>query len=400
MNFVERFTRDLSSRRAQHLVYLLHVWLCVPFLFVWVMDAHVEAVLTTPVVHMLRLLVIVMVLYMVVRSGVAYLDPPRFKWWYVFPPIDVGLITVLLCTTHRGPMSNITLLFFLPMVQASGSLNVRWSAVVGLLVIAGTTIATVTAYPVSLAEAPTSLRALIHEDPLNIAFRVFFLLIISSLMAYQALIAAGYRERLGVAADRNRIAMEMHDGVQGHLITIASQLELISRVAEKDGKRAAAVASEGREGARQAADELRFLVQRLRSPSLDGGFVDALRQYAHNICDRNGLQLVFETIGFEEALSPEVENSLFRIAQESLTNIVKHAQATNVSITVDLKDSNARLVIQDDGIGVSSAKIEGGLGLEGMRARAELNQGHFVFESTQNIGSRVVATFTTGIKNG
>ena len=171
-------------------------------------------------------------------------------------------------------------------------------------------------------------------------------------------------------------------------------------MAENDGKRAAAVASEGREGARQAADELRFLVQRLRSPSLDGGFVDALRQYAHNICDRNGLRLVFETIGFEEALSPEVENSLFRIAQESLTNIVKHAQATNVSITVDLKDSNARLVIQDDGIGVSSAKIEGGLGLEGMRARAELNQGHFVFESTQNIGSRVVATFTTGIKNG
>lgn len=400
MNLIERFTRDLSSRRAQHLVYLLHVWLCVPFLFAWVMDSHIEAVLTTPVVRQLRLLVVVMLVYMIVRTWLAYSDPPKLKWWYIFPPIDVALITLLLCTTHRGPMSNITLLYFLPMVQASGSLKVRWSAIVGLLVIAGTTVATVTAYPVGLADAPTSLRALIHEDPLNVAFRVFFLLIISSLMAYQALIAAGYRERLGVAADRNRIAMEMHDGVQGHLITIASQLELISRVAEKDGKHAASIAIEGREGARQAADELRFLVQRMRSPTLENGFVGALRQYAHNICDRNGLQLVFERTGVESALAPEVENALFRIAQESLTNIVKHANATAVTIAIDMTESSARLVVQDDGRGISPEIAKRGLGLDGMRSRAELNHGSLHFESAGIHGTRVTATFTIQSKHG
>jgi signal transduction histidine kinase len=364
------------------------------------MDSHIETVLTTPVVHQLRQLVVLMVVYMVVRTWLAYADPPKLKWWYIFPPIDVALITLLLCTTHRGPMSNITLLFFLPMVHASGSLNVRWSAIVGLLVIAGTTVATLTAYPVPLSDAPTSLRALIHEDPLNVAFRVFFLLIISSLMAYQALIAAGYRERLGVAADRNRIAMEMHDGVQGHLITIASQLELIARVAEKDGKHAASIAVEGREGARQAADELRFLVQRLRSPTLESGFVGALRQYAHNICDRNGLQLVFEQVGVETAMSPEVENALFRIAQESLTNVVKHAGANAVTISVDISETSARLLVQDDGIGMSSGKANGGLGLDGMRSRAEMNHGSLHIESAGSHGTRVVAIFTIQSKHG
>ena len=83
----------------------------------------------------------------------------------------------------------------------------------------------------------------------------------------------------------------MHDGVQGHLITIASQLELIGRLAETDGKRTSEIATQGREGARQAADELRFLVQRLRAPALDNGFVPALRQFTHNICDRNQLEV-------------------------------------------------------------------------------------------------------------
>jgi len=399
MNLIERFTKDLSSRRAQHLVYLLHVWLCVPFLFFWVADKRTKVLYgSQSIIEHLRILVFVMLVYMVVRSWLAYKDPPKLKWWYVFPPIDVAFITVILLTTQRGPMSNITLLYFLPMVLASGTLNVRWSAAVGLMVVVGTSLATLTADPSAAFTAPTSLTELLH-DPLNVSFRVCFLLIVSSLMAYQVLIASGYRERLGIAADRNRIAMDMHDGVQGHLISIASQLELISRVAEKDGKRAAELALEGRESARQAADELRFLVQRLRTPTLTSGFVGALKQYAHNICERNGLSLVFEIIGAEPTLEGDIENALFRIAQEALTNIVKHAHAHAVSIVLTISEANVSLLIADNGVGFDPSGREAGVGLEGMRTRAAENGGKLTVESSRGEGTRLNVTFKLGAKN-
>jgi len=392
MNLLERFTKDLSSRRAQHLVYLLHVWVCVPFLLWWVADRRTNNILEPTSLDRLRILVLVMLAYLLSRTWLAYVDPPRLKWWFVFPPMDVAFITLILVTTHLGPMSNLTLLFFLPMVQASGMLNVKWSAAVGLMVVFGSAIALFTVDKKVAIVAPTSFGALMH-DPLNVAFRVTFLLVISSLMAYQALIAAGYRERLGVAADRNRIAMDMHDGVQGHLISIASQLELISHVAEKDGKRAAELANEGRESARQAADELRFLVQRLRTPTQAAGFVAALRQYAHNICDRSHLSLIFAAEGPETALKADVENALFRIAQEALTNTVKHANAHSVSIAVKIEATTATLIVADDGKGFDPSHATGGLGLEGMHARAAANCGNLTVNSKPGEGVRLEAQF-------
>jgi signal transduction histidine kinase len=397
---LERFTKDLSSRRAQHLVYLLHVWICVPFLILWVADPHTTNLLGPEIVRWLIVLVVVLLAYMGGRTWLAYVDPPRLKWWFVFPPVDVGFITAILLLTQRGPMSNITLLYFLPMVQASGTLNVRWSALVGLMVVVGTALATLTADPGAVYYAPMTVKELLRNDPLNVVFRVTFLLVISSLMTYQALIAAGYRERLGVAADRNRIAMDMHDGVQGHLISIASQLELISLVAMKDGKRAAELAQEGRESARQAADELRFLVQRLRNPTQESGFVGALRQYAHNICERSGLSLIFEVEGVETKFPADIENALFRIAQEALTNVVKHANATNVSILVGINEASASITVRDDGKGFLVGKPTDGIGLEGMQTRASGNRGLLAIESKRDEGTTVVASFPLGAKNG
>lgn len=397
---LQRLTKDLSSRRAQHLVYLLHVWICVPFLILWVADPHTKNLLGAQIVKWLIVLVIVLLVYMGLRTWLATLDPPKLKWWFIFPPIDVGFITAILLLTQRGPMSNITLLYFLPMVQASGTLNVRWSALVGLMVVIGTALATVTADPTAAYYAPTTVKELLRNDPLNVVFRVTFLLVISSLMTYQALIAAGYRERLGVAADRNRIAMDMHDGVQGHLISIASQLELISLVAVKDGQRAAELAQEGRESARQAADELRFLVQRLRTPTQTSGFIGALRQYAHNICDRSGLSLVFESSDDQGALPADVENALFRIAQEALTNVVKHANAKSVTIVAFVEATGAGISVADDGIGFLVGSQPEGVGLEGMRTRVAENHGVVTIDSKPGCGTRLVVTFQMRTKNG
>ncbi len=397
MKFIERFSSDLASKRAQHLVYLLHVWICVPFLVWWIFDPRTKKILDPGSYTGLKWVVLFTLVYMSVRTWIAYRDPERFKWWYVFPPIDVGLITMILCVTRLGPMSNLTLLYFLPIVQASGTLNVKWTAWVGVFVIFGTVLSTLVADPLITERVPTTFAQLL-ADPLNVGFRILYLLSISSLMAYQALIAAGYRERLGVAADRNRIAMEMHDGVQGHLISIASQLELIARLSEHDGKRAGEIALEGRETARQAADELRFLVQRLRTPALASGFVPAMRQYAHNICERNQLRLEFEVIGIEET-TPEMENALFRIAQEALANVVKHAHATKISVKIAFAAHAVELIVEDDGIGFDEKVAESGLGLEGMRWRANSHDGQCSIRSGIDKGTTVRALFDLEVIN-
>lgn len=121
---------------------------------------------------------------------------------------------------------------------------------------------------------------------------------------------------------------------------------------------------------RKAADELRFLVQRLRTPSLGEGFLPALQQYAHHFCGRFGIALEFRTEGPAPSLRPELENALFRIAQESLTNVVKHAGASCVEIHLTFTAAEVRMEIRDDGTGITDPEPKGGVGLESMRERA------------------------------
>lgn len=378
----------LASRRAQHLVFLAHVWACAPFLLLWLMDERVRTVLGQEVVWRLQPVIGLTVVYVLVRTLLAWRDKGTMRWEYVFSPVDVLIVSLFLYLSHRGPMSNVSLLFFLPMVSAAGSLNVRFAAFIGLMVVAGTAFSTFTATDVLPLATYRTARELIQAEPLNASFRLYFLVVLSSLMAFQSLSAAEMKERLGVEADRNRIALDMHDGVQGHLITLAQQLELMARVAEKNPSRAAELAMEGRESTRKAADELRFLVQRLRSPALDQGFLLALRQYAHNVCTRHGLRLEFEVQGSEEVLNPEVENALFRIAQESLNNIVKHAEATLVTISVAFESREVRLIVTDNGRGFAVGKIEG-VGLESIRHRAQMVGASVRFESAEGSGSKV-----------
>jgi signal transduction histidine kinase len=396
MSRIQRLTRafsDLSSRRSRHLMFLLHVWACAPFMVVWLRDPQVQVVIGEPAIAKLRPYVLLILAYLVGRTIVAWRDPPRLRWDWVFPPIDVALISAILFVSHRGPLSNITLLYFFPIVEAAGTLSPWWAAIIGFLVVAGTGLSTMSTDTMELAVNPQSLRDIIHQDPLNAAFRLYFLIIISSLMAYQTRIAAGYRERLGVAADRNRIAMDMHDGVQGRLITIASQLELLGLIVERDPKRAAELARESREMTRQAADELRFLVQRLRAPGLEDGFVPALRQYAHNICTRNGLEFEFAVEGRPGPRDPDAENALFRVAQEAISNVVKHAMAKNVRLVVTFQDNpnpGTKLCVSDDGVGFAHDMRPSGTGIAGMKDRMSLVGGE-VFVQASESGTEVVA---------
>jgi signal transduction histidine kinase len=349
-----------SGSRRRHLVFLIHLWVCTPFALFWVDMPEIRRNLTDEAAKNLAICIFWVFIYLGIRTFLAFKNPRWLKWDFVYPPIDVAIVSLFLYFADSNPLSNIALLYFLPIAEAAQTLNWRWSATVAFLVIGGSILA--------------SLNTPIEEwTPFNIAFRFFFLVVMSSLLTMLAKQAAEVRSQLSVEADRNRLALEMHDGLQGSLITAASQMELVQMVAKQDPEKAARIAGESRQTVRQATDELRFLVQRLRKHEMVGGFEPALRQYASNICERNGLGLQFEVSGTPVRLEAEAENALFRIAQEALNNVLRHARAQNVTIRLRFRPDRTEMSVIDDGVGFTHDASKSDVdhaGLDGMKMRA------------------------------
>lgn len=351
---------------------MAHLWACIPFLVYWmaVPSAH-KGIADSNFVAIQSFLWFV-VAYLLTRTWLAFKNPDWLPWEYVFPLIDVAIVSLLIGMGNRDPLSNIGLLFFFPIAQAAGTLNTRWVAGVAALCLVGTGLTT---------------QGLRTEEPFNTAFRYFFIFILGSLFTMLARSGAQIREQLGIARDRNRIAMEMHDGVQAHLMTLSKQLELASAVAIAKPERAAELATEGSETARLAADELRYLVNRMRAPSLEHGFLPALRTFVDTVCKRHDLAYDFNVEGEEGQLSRETEHAAFRIAQESLTNAVRHANASRIAVTVQFRPDALAIIVQDNGRGYEPDSASEGI--DGMRRRARDVDGTLTI--TSDGGTRVEA---------
>jgi len=358
----------------------------------WMSDPSIHAKLGDPAVSALKPFVVAILGYLIGRTWIAWKNPPWLHWQYIFPPLDVLIVSILIGISHRGPLSSLTMLYFFPIIEAASSLSVRWAAVTGLLVVAGTTMATFNApyVPVNAPDpAHMSFRELIKADTVNVSFRIYFMIVLSSLMTFQARIAAEYRSEARLAEDRNRLALDVHDGVQGSLIAVASGLELISRIAEREPERVAGLANEVRASARDAADELRFLVQRLRPPSLTGGFLPAMRQYAHALAGRHQFELEFEVEGAVPALSPDIEQAVFCMVREALNNVAKHADARQVRIGLRFTKSTLEFAVEDDGRGLGGAAE--GTGRAGMRERTAALGGNLAVVDREGGGTAVRA---------
>jgi signal transduction histidine kinase len=371
----EYFAR--RSRRSRHLVFLAHMWACAPFVIAWHLFPHLRHEVRPEVLEPLQILCYVAAVFMVARTLLAWLDPPWLAWEYVFPVIDLVTITVAL-HLRRDPNSVVMFAYFLPIAEAASTLNIFWTGSIGLL---------------SVAAAALVTSGQTTVGPIEAGFRFFFIYLMAGLTVWMARLAADLRGDLRVAADRNRIALEMHDGVQGQLITIASQLELARHVAPQDGNRAARIAADARDLARRAADELRFLVQRLRAPELGRGFLPALKQYVHHLGERNNLSVSFQVTGEEAALAPEVEHALFRVVQEALTNTLKHAGAREVALELDYGAEAIRCALRDDGVGFTLPTAPTGeqCGLESMRERLRQVGGELRIETAPGKGTAIIA---------
>jgi signal transduction histidine kinase len=195
-------------------------------------------------------------------------------------------------------------------------------------------------------------------------------------------------ERLAAAQERNRVARDIHDGL-GHALTVVQmQVKAARAVLAVDPGRADAVLEKAQHQAEAALAEIRRSVSALREPRAVP-LPDALRELTDEM-SATGVPTSLETHGPARELPAEAEESLYRAAQEGLTNVRKHAQASRAAVTLDYSEPTAvRLEVRDDGTGLAPTGSDSasGYGLLGVRERAAFVGGRMSVESNPGQGS-------------
>jgi PAS domain S-box-containing protein len=195
---------------------------------------------------------------------------------------------------------------------------------------------------------------------------------------------------LAAAEERAHLARELHDSVTQALFSMTLTTRSVELLMDRDLDAAKSKLSELRELQRDALAEMRGLLFEMRPGSLEqDGLVQALRTHAAAVQGRTGLPVVLDARA-PERLPLVLEDALFRIAQEALHNVVKHASASSARIELTANPHSVQLVIEDDGQGFDENVVGGGrLGLAGMRTRTERIGGAFNVSSRPGNGTRV-----------
>ena len=201
-------------------------------------------------------------------------------------------------------------------------------------------------------------------------------------------------------AERQRIARDLHDETGQSLTAIGMGLRGLSTTIKLGNTDQAVTTLRNLETLNATSlTELQRLISDLRPSHLDDlGLSAAIRWYAGNLQERTGLNMKVEVDGHEKPITPAAKTATFRIVQEALNNIIKHAEAKNVTISLIFDAINVRVRIKDDGRGfnVHAKKSQGGsrpsLGLVGMQERASLLNGAFFVASIPGQGTMVDVT--------
>jgi signal transduction histidine kinase len=187
--------------------------------------------------------------------------------------------------------------------------------------------------------------------------------------------------------ERARLARELHDETGQALTSILLGLKQLEEAVDSDEGRNSVASLH--ELVVSTLRDVRGLALELRPAALDDfGLVAALERLAETFGEKAGVEVAFEARLGDERLDPSLETTLYRIVQEALTNVLKHAEAGRVSISVVRKDGSVSAVIEDDGRGFDPAATRrDALGLAGMRERVALVGGRISLESALGAGT-------------
>ncbi|MGH2461290.1 MAG: sensor histidine kinase [Chloroflexota bacterium] len=214
--------------------------------------------------------------------------------------------------------------------------------------------------------------------------------------AHQQLRLSAAREvELAALRERNRLAREMHDSLGHALVLIAIKLEAAQRLQAVDPARANAECEDTKALVRSTMSDLRSSLAGLRPRALDEQpFGAALTDLASGLGRRAGLEVAVTVSEPADALDRDVQEAMYRVAQEGLANVARHARARHAAVSVDWHDGFARLEVEDDGVGLgAAARSEGGhYGVLGMRERVEAMGGTLTLGPRAGGGTRLRAS--------
>jgi signal transduction histidine kinase len=200
-------------------------------------------------------------------------------------------------------------------------------------------------------------------------------------------------EELATTNERNRIAREIHDGLGHYLTVINMQIQAARAVQDTDPARASEAMGKAGAMAQEALADVRRSVAALRaSPTGNKPITEFIQGLAAET-RAAGIQTSVVVQGTPQPLSPQADLTLYRAAQEALTNIRKHAHASAVNITLNYDNGSVKLLIKDNGVGTSMANnSDGGFGLIGVRERTQLLNGQVAVNSAPGEGFALEVT--------
>ena len=201
--------------------------------------------------------------------------------------------------------------------------------------------------------------------------------------------------------ERQRISQQIHDGPTQTMSNLVLQAEVCERFIDKDPDEAKSELAGLKTTIQHTLQEMRRFIFDVRPMILDDlGLVPTLRRYLQDFGERNNIQTNFVLQGGGSRLPKHLEISLFRVVQEALTNVAKHAHSQHARVALEIEERKITVAVEDAGVGFNLVEIEQAgkrgshrMGIANMRQRVEkLLKGRLTIESTPGKGTRVIAT--------
>jgi len=203
--------------------------------------------------------------------------------------------------------------------------------------------------------------------------------------------AAEEQQRNAIVAERTRFARDIHDTLAQGFTGIMMQLNAAEQRLQGDSLDARAHVDKARELATASLEEARRSVSALRIDTLSGSLLGAIEQIGRKLTSDSGIQLDTQLEGQPYALPDQSEANLLRIAQEALTNAVRHSGTERLRIRLAYRTGSVVLEIGDRGRGMSGVEPSG-FGVDGMRERARQIGGEIQILSDPGRGTRIIVT--------
>lgn len=241
-----------------------------------------------------------------------------------------------------------------------------------------------------------------HAERLVEQINVVFKMLVGNVETITGQLEDNYKkQQLGVwlihvqEEERRRVSRELHDGPAQNLANIVMRLELMERLWEKDHKRIKKELSNLKDTVRQNLTDIRRIIFDLRPMALDDlGLVPALKRYLADYSDKYDMDIDFLFYGEERRLDLAREVAVFRMIQEAITNVRKHAGTDRAQVKLEMAPENMVVIVRDNGQGFDVDKVREqrreSFGLLGMQERVGLFGGEFKVKSIVGRGTKVI----------